>query len=726
MKGSKTGTAEKKPRKDCRQTSTALLYFDEESHLIVVPNRPKVVTRIPEAMEVVEAIEYLGDGSPVCLLVDLGHSYPISREARAIFSGMTTDLLKAAALVVPTPLSRVLGNFFLKVANSNHPLKLFKNQTEAKEWLRAMENSSTSHQETGEVGSTAIEHALISLAQGDLDTQIDLEEIPSEQEAIASGINMLAEELSLKFQEVENLKTLKQRTELILNSAGEGIFGLDEDGRISFINPAATLILGYSCAKELVGLHYKKVLFETSGTTCSDDHTIQSVLDDGYMRTVDRAEFCRKDGKILPVDYLCSAIKNDSNDIEGAVVTFNDISKNLELQSQVAQSSRLASMGELAAGVGHEINNPLAIVMGNIDKIKMELRKAGIENPEIELAVDRQDQASDRIAKIVAALRNFARAEGDSSEKNMDVHGEIENVVSLIGEIFSKSGVKIDMDLRATHHTVFGNEGRFQQIVINLLTNAKDAIESRPEKHISIRSESDENNLIIFCSDNGTGIPDHIRDRVFDSFFTTKSVDRGTGLGLGICTKIIAEMQGRLSIESTSDQGTTFRISLPLANRANKPGLVGLEPAPKSVVSEPKPKNPEPQIAGRVLIVDDEEGIRDILRVSLEDMGLQVDEADDGVTALELIKQHKYDLVCTDIQMPKIPGDIFIQEAKKLPNGATKYIVITAGFTSDESEEKMKVLSGLAHGFLTKPFSYDSLCREVRKHWSPTLTKRVA
>ena len=368
-----------------------------------------------------------------------------------------------------------------------------------------------------------------------------------------------------------------------------------------------------------------------------------------------------------------------------------------ELQKELVNREKLASIGEISAGVGHEINNPLGIALGYLRIMKRTLNEKHGRDDEIDSMIEKQKEALERISKIVKALRTFAPSYLDKNAI-LYAHTAIETTHQLVGEMYRKRGLEMSLDMKAEDDIIHGDPGRFQQVIMNLFSNAKDALDGTQNALIKVSTRNENDQFVLMIEDNGMGIPRASMEKIFAPFYTTKPMGKGTGMGLGISTKIVEEMQGTISVESKEGVGTTFVLSFPLGTPAN------------SFPDKPSKSDPSRKtLSGCVLVVDDEEYIRDILKDSLERMGLEVEQAENGLIALEKVKQKKYKMVLTDITMPVMNGFTFIEEALKLPNGKTKYIVITGGIDNEYSTEERERLEELCHAFIYKPFDMNTI-----------------
>jgi nitrogen-specific signal transduction histidine kinase/CheY-like chemotaxis protein len=392
-----------------------------------------------------------------------------------------------------------------------------------------------------------------------------------------------------------------------------------------------------------------------------------------------------------------------SNGEIGHIAITNDITKKIsdeiELKKQkviTQHHTKLASIGELAAGVGHEINNPLAIIKGYLAVVNKKIKK----NPDIVYS-DLSDYFSkinisiDRIAKIVKGLRNFSRSDQIDSLKFNPIEA-IEESYYMIDEIYHNDGIEIKLAKNILNENICldANRGNFQQILLNLITNARDAVSDNKDKIINIEIEADESSLTLKVKDNGSGIPAEILDKIYDPFFTTKDVNKGTGIGLSLVHSFIKEMNGELHCTSIPGSGTSFIIKWPIV-------IETIEPIKKEelTVSSVKYKM-------RAIIADDEEDIRVLLSNILENMGFEVTAVENGQLAYDIFIKNPsdYDVIVTDMKMPIMDGAKLVKSIRAHQEIVQPKVILMTGGTNIEFESADSELKDLQDGYFFKPF----------------------
>ena len=484
----------------------------------------------------------------------------------------------------------------------------------------------------------------------------------------------------------------------ILYSMTEGVVFINKDGAFSAINPKGRELLGEFCphyAEEMAGglaFGYRRTAGEH---TCEFTNFIERVLalGDEPRKDAHTEEITNEDGRILSIS--ASALKTDNDWRYGHVVTVKDITEERLMQRKLMLSSKLASLGEMAAGIAHEINNPLQSVLLNIDMLKKDIDGGALKK------VARLEDGVVRIKRIVKDLLIFAREETPDNE-NVDLNIVIEKGAEILRHLLKISNVNITLDLDSRPLIVECNRNLFLQVIINLIQNAKDAIESsKTDTAVStvtiISKLMAGKEVVVTVSDDGPGIPEKIIGKIFDPFLTTKAVGKGTGLGLSVSQKIIESMKGSITVASSPGSGTTFTISVPHSG-----GVI--DERRKSRTRKPDYS----KLADKtVLVVDDEPEVLRTVKEAISPHVYRVDTVSDCTRALGEISSFDFDLILLDVRMPGINGmELYRSIEEQKPYLAGRVIIVSGDIESEETSEFLK-LARCRH--LSKPFGIDDL-----------------
>lgn len=412
-----------------------------------------------------------------------------------------------------------------------------------------------------------------------------------------------------------------------------------------------------------------------------------------------------KDGKFRWLRILIKAIWQDKA-IIGLHGSIQDITRIRTAELSVQHIAKLASIGELAAGIGHEINNPLMVAQANLKNLHNHL-------PQDPVAIRLQnkiDEALKTIETVVSALRTYSRSEKQEL-KAIDVNQSITGAVAMVQDYMAGEGVTIALDL-GPEVFINATNVKIQQILINLLDNARDAIvESADGSQILITTRRKGDRLELIVADNGAGISPEVEKQIFNAFFTTKPEGQGTGLGLSLVANIVYELNGSISLQTELGVGTAFLIGLPLTSA----------PLEKSGEAVSVPTN----FDYNVLIIDDQEGVRAVLKDFLEDMGCTTTEAADGLQGLAAATTGNFDLIITDVRMPNCDGPTFAARLRDNPEQLAripKIVFATGGIKSSRSTD-FSDLEKLADGILFKPFDQEALAAIIDDVMAEALPK---
>ncbi len=356
-------------------------------------------------------------------------------------------------------------------------------------------------------------------------------------------------------------------SKMAMDSAISGISLNDMNGIITYVNRASLDMWGYDSAQELIGKSVTSVwkADENRGLALSKIKT------EGRWRGERTA--VRKDGSEFEVELLGSLILDESGQPLGVHASLLDLTqrnqaakeKN-EIQAQLLHSLKLASIGTLAAGVAHEINNPLSIISGYTDILQKDIAANSLKNAAN--SIQKIQDAIRRILKIVDGLRTYSRQDNEEWHE-VNVHVCLEDTISFVQSIYEKQNIEVESVFNAQRPFARANTGKLQQVLMNIFGNARDAYQGKREGKIVVKTFNRENLIIIEISDFGMGIKKEVMSKIFEPFFTTKEPGKGTGLGLSLSHTLITSFSGTLEAESEVGLGTTFRITLPILSKAS-------------------------------------------------------------------------------------------------------------------------------------------------------------
>ena len=260
------------------------------------------------------------------------------------------------------------------------------------------------------------------------------------------------------------------------------------------------------------------------------------------------------------VDITLTPLFGRSGEVSGQLMILDDKTERVKLEDQLIQSEKLTSIGLLAAGVAHEVNTPLAVVSSYSQMLYKQLHE---DDPKGKI-LDKIIKQSFRASQIVNSLLNFSRTSG-SEFRLVDLHSVVGDTLSLLEHQFKTAKVRAKREFSSSAPQVFGNQGKLQQVFLNLFINAKDAMPDGGE--LLVRTSSHDSVFRIEVLDTGVGIAEEHLKKVYDPFFTTKELGRGTGLGLSVTYGIIQEHSGKISVDSKPGQGTCFTLEFPAARK---------------------------------------------------------------------------------------------------------------------------------------------------------------
>ena len=369
-----------------------------------------------------------------------------------------------------------------------------------------------------------------------------------------------------------------------------------------------------------------------------------------------------------------------------------------EAQSQLVQAEKMSAVGLLVSGVAHELNNPLAGVVG----FSQLLLKEDVAE-RVRRGLERINKEAERCKKIVQNLQTFARKHKPEKDY-IGINGILESCIDLRAYQLRVDNIKVVADLDPALPKTMADFHQLQQVFINIMVNAQQAMVAQSSGGtLTVRTRTDGGQIRVEMRDSGPGIPEEILPRLFDPFFTTKEVGQGTGLGLSICYGIIEEHRGRIYARNAPDGGAIFVVEIPVIAAEEK----ARPQAPELDASGAE----EPLRPANILVVDDELTIIDILFQVLKADGHRVDTALSGTAALRKIERERYDVIISDLKMPGMSGQQLYEQVRRRDEALARRIVFSTGDTV--SDDTRSFLESSGNRYLQKPFELDTIRRIV-------------
>lgn len=540
-----------------------------------------------------------------------------------------------------------------------------------------------------------------------------LEELAND---VGYGISSLRSEQSRLIAE-EALRESESRYRSLVDMSPDAILVLDAGDRIVFANPEGHTLFASQSRTEILGKRFANyvcgdnLLFDTTPRIKDDDptHTYTSV----QLRRLDDTVF-EADITTRPVSYA---------GLETRLLIIRDVTEQNRVNDHLAQTSKLATLGEMAAGITHELSQPLNIMRFAAEGSLLKMDRGDMPKDQIQKQFDLISMQSARMADIIDHMRVFSRKDTGSVEV-FDPALVIRQAVDMIEAQYLAEDIHLDVRYPPYYQMLKGRPIQLEQVILNLITNARDAINQRRAQQtddlktvnrivLNMTYDQADNRVNIAVTDNGIGISEESMAKLFDPFFTTKDVGKGTGLGLSVSYGIIAAMGGNIQARNIH-KGARFDINLPCIEDTTAAFYASLPP-----VSDDAALDDEDDLeldfnsnGLSVLVVDDEVYAAEAMMEYLFSNGFDVNMAGDGEEALELYDTEPCDIVITDIRMPRMDGYTLIKHLHErrpdLP------IIVVTGHTGME-ETGQDNLQESAFATLKKPVSLSSLLRQVEK-----------
>jgi two-component system, NtrC family, sensor kinase len=509
------------------------------------------------------------------------------------------------------------------------------------------------------------------------------------------------------------LHASEERYRSLISRAVYGIFRSSTDGHFLEANPALVGMLGYGSVDELLAIDIPSALYiDPADRAAIVARLITEDLDDWV-----EVRWRRHDGTPIMVRLSARAARAADGRILYYEGIAEDVTSRARHEEMLRRSERMASLGHTLAGVAHELNNPLAAVCG-FAQLMLQRRRDRDDRSALETML----HEATRAGRIVKDLLTFARRQDAERHIPLQVNETVSYILSSQQYAMETHGIVRDVHLAADLPYVIGSPSQLEQVLVNLLVNARQALEdgdaARADDRvptITVRTRQEQDEVVIDIGDNGPGIASDALPRIWDPFFTTKPEGEGTGLGLSVVHGIVTEHGGHIDVESTPSDGTRFTIRLPvvqtrLARISGNSELQRLEAV--AVAAEAAPPGERAAHPLDLLIVDDERAILEFLTRYFASRGHAVVATHDGAHALRLAAQSPFDVVVCDLRMPGLDGREVVRRMRAIPGcERTRYVISTGDSVSSNARDAIAGIDAAA--VVDKPYEIELLRRAV-------------
>jgi len=553
---------------------------------------------------------------------------------------------------------------------------------------------------------TSYEFRLKNRFGGVRDIFLTVDMIPGTSESIASCMDITER----KRAEAE-LRRSEERYRNILDNMEEAYYEVDLKGNILFVNPATCRMIGYP-EDEILAKSFRDFMDKENIKAVYD--TFNRLFRTGESATLFDWEFIRKNGEKLVVESSVYLIRDAGGTPTGFMGIGRDITERKKaeeekkrLETQLAQAQKMESIGTLAGGIAHDFNNILSAIIGYTELAMNDIAdpvRAGAELGEVL-------KAGERAKDLVSQILTFSR-QTETRHSPLAIKTVVKESLKMIRSV-TPSNIEIRSDL-ADSGVILSDPTQINQVMLNLCTNAVHAMGKTGgilevglrRVHAEGGSELRDLDLVpgtymrLEVRDTGHGMSPEVMSRIFDPYFTTKEVGRGTGLGLAVVHGIVKSHGGAITCESVPGEGTTFRVYFP--------EIESMEQA-----SAPLSKGDLPTGTERILFVDDEQVLVNLARRMMESLGYTVFTRTSSIEALEFFRANpdKFDLVITDMTMPGMTGDMLTKKILKIRKDIP--VILCSGYSEHMSEERSKLIG--IREFIMKPIVMKDLAKTIRK-----------
>ena len=516
----------------------------------------------------------------------------------------------------------------------------------------------------------------------------------------AIGFRGISRDVTERKMAEKALRESEKRYRTLMEANPDPVAVFDIKGRVVYFNPAFKEVFGWTLGEQVGKKIESFVPEENRAETKKMDERVLA----GESFTCIETNRYTKAGDLIPVSLSGGAYKDVDGKPMGSVVTIRDIREKKRLEEQMLNVHKLESLGTLAGGIAHDFNNLLMAIQGNVSLALFDMDP---ESPNYQL-LENVKKSVKSGSRLTSQLLGYAR-KGRYKVKTFDLNQLVRGVSESFGRTMRE--VAINQDLAKDLENIRADEGQIEQVILNILVNARQAMPRGGELFLKTRNVSyEEMELRIFetkpgsyvlleITDTGIGMDKQTMSHIFEPFFTTKKMGRGTGLGLASAYGIITGHGGYIDVDSELDRGTTFRIYLPAVERISN-GLA---------------ETGEFTLPGMetILLVDDDEMVLQTGSKILKRLGYSVIEAKEGKEAIQIYKEHRSEisLIILDIVMPKMGGGEVFDRIRRI-NPEAK-VLLSSGYSVEGLAKD--ILSRGCNGFIQKPFSINALSANIRR-----------
>ena len=531
-----------------------------------------------------------------------------------------------------------------------------------------------------------------------------------ETDGSVTGYITVTRDMSERRLAQQALVRTRANYDALVRRAVYGVYRAERNQRMLDANPAMLELLGYETREELLALDLAVDVY----ADISDHEWLVRTAENGELDDWVEVTWRRRDGELIDVRLSLRMVEDEDGGPPVFEGIAEDVTERHRRDERLRRSERMASLGHMLAGVAHELNNPLASISGF-----SQLLLRGTWPADDRKALETIGREARRAERVVRDLLTFARQGNVTRSELVDLHGVIRHIVDTQRYALDTRGVRVQLLLSEQPVFVQGDTGRLEQVMLNLVVNARQALEAtRGERamaeallELTIATVVvDREFVVVNVIDNGAGISPSLLGRIWDPFFTTKEEGVGTGLGLSVVHSIVTEHGGVVDVHSELGRGTEFTVRLPLidAPAAETDAMPVTEEAAV-------PNGAEHTPIGRaldILVVDDEVAIISFLTRFLTSRGHAVVGASDGLHAIRIAEQFTFDVVVCDLHMPEMDGVELIRRMRTLPScSGTRYVLSSGDGSESPIMGRAEALG--VDGLLAKPYTIDQLVSVV-------------